>query len=75
MNKIKPAAESEMNALHETVARVLRERIESGEAKPADIANAIKFLKDNGINCPLDENEDLLSIDETLPTFISQEIM
>ncbi|WP_419810814.1 hypothetical protein [Bacterioplanoides sp.] len=38
-----------LEALHGTVARELSSRITSADAKPADFANAIKFLKDNGI--------------------------
>jgi len=44
------AADNEiLQALHTEVARELTERIKAGSAKPQDIANAIKFLKDNGI--------------------------
>ena len=38
-----------LEELHGTVAVELLNRIRNGEARPADIANAIKFLKDNGI--------------------------
>ena len=38
-----------LEELHGSVALELLQRIRSGEARPADIANAIKFLKDNGI--------------------------
>jgi hypothetical protein len=38
-----------LNTLHEAVAIELLERIRSGEAKPADLSVAVKFLKDNGI--------------------------
>jgi|TARA_Y100000310_G_scaffold189240_1_gene189203 hypothetical protein len=38
-----------LETLHGAVAKELLDRIRSGEARPADMANAIKFLKDNGI--------------------------
>ena len=36
--------------LHTAVAQELLDRVRSGEAKPADMSNAIKFLKDNNID-------------------------
>tara|TARA_R100000935_G_scaffold26800_2_gene46789 strand:+ start:1360 stop:1590 length:231 start_codon:yes stop_codon:yes gene_type:complete len=50
-----------LSTLHTAVAQELLDRVESGEAKPADMSNAIKFLKDNNIDAipvqgsPLDE--------------------
>ena len=38
-----------LEELHGTVAVELLNRIRNGEARPADMTNAIKFLKDNGI--------------------------
>lgn len=38
-----------LEELHGSVAVELLNRIRNGEARPADMANAIKFLKDNGI--------------------------
>lgn len=52
------AATSEaLGNLHELVTRELTRRIESGEATAADLAQAIKLLKDNGISAvPTDNN-------------------
>jgi len=52
------AATSEaLGNLHELVTWELTRRIESGEATAADIAQAIKLLKDNGISAvPTDNN-------------------
>lgn len=36
--------------LHEKVIRELIKRVESGEAKPQDLAVAVKLLKDNNID-------------------------
>lgn len=48
-NNNTPASDEVLNQLHQIVARELADRIQSGEAKPADLAAAIKFLKDNDI--------------------------
>ena len=37
-------------SLHDAVATKLLERVLSADAKPADFAQAIKFLSDNGID-------------------------
>ena len=43
------APQETLETLHSQVALELSERIASGEASSADMSNAIKFLKDNGI--------------------------
>ena len=65
-----PASEDTLNELHEVVARELKNRILSGEAGASDISNAIKFLKDNGINCPISHNDDLVILSKELPDFV-----
>lgn len=45
-----PASEEVLGRLHELVAIELTRRIESGEATAADIAQALKMLKDNNIS-------------------------
>jgi hypothetical protein len=42
--------EQTLSTLHTAVATELLDRVRSGEARPADISNAIKFLKDNHID-------------------------
>lgn len=42
--------EQTLATLHTAVATELLDRVRSGEARPADISNAIKFLKDNNID-------------------------
>jgi len=39
-----------LSSLHVAVAQELLDRVQAGDAKPADISNAIKFLKDNNID-------------------------
>ena len=43
------AQQDTLENLHSQVAQELLQRIISGEASSADMSNAIKFLKDNGI--------------------------
>lgn len=45
-----PASQDVLGRLHELVAEELTRRIQSGEATAADIAQAIKLLKDNNIS-------------------------
>jgi hypothetical protein len=42
--------EKTLSTLHTAVAQELLDRVQSGDAKPADMSNAIKFLKDNNID-------------------------
>lgn len=60
MSDIKSALEG----LHDAVATELARRIDTGEASAADMANAIKFLKDNGINADGRKNPLLSSLAE-----------
>lgn len=39
-----------LEKLHNSVAEHLLEKVESGEATASEIAQAVKFLKDNGID-------------------------
>jgi hypothetical protein len=51
------ASQEALGNLHDLVTRELTRRIESGEATAADIAQAIKLLKDNAITAvPTDNN-------------------
>jgi len=63
----KKATLPELEELHKAVAVELTARIRSGEAKPADIAAAIKFLKDNGIEATLKDNSDMKALVDSLP--------
>jgi hypothetical protein len=54
-----------LNSLFDAVADELLTKIKTGEAKPADLAVAVKFLKDNNITClPVDGN----SLEELMKT-------
>jgi len=43
------APQETLENLHSQVAQEILQRIVSGEASSADMSNAIKFLKDNGV--------------------------
>ena len=52
-----PASTSELGELHRLVAEELKRRIQVGEATTADLAAALKMLKDNNINAiPTNDN-------------------
>lgn len=63
------ASESVLAELHGAIARALEDRLASGAATTADINAAIKFLKDNGIDCVGKENPNLNDLTEGLPTY------
>jgi hypothetical protein len=49
VSKMSKAPQDTLENLHSQVAQELLQRVISGEASSADMSNAIKFLKDNGI--------------------------
>ncbi len=67
------ATEKALGELHAVVAHTLMDRIKSGEATAADINAAIKFLKDNGITCAVDDSADLAVLAKEVPVFIGCE--
>ena len=64
-----------LEELHGTVAVELLNRIRNGEARPADMANAIKFLKDNGIEGLPVEGSPLGNLVNSMPFPSKQELM
>jgi ABC-type Zn uptake system ZnuABC Zn-binding protein ZnuA len=56
-----------LSALHEAIADELLSRVRSGEAKPADIANAIKFLKDNNVDAVITDESPMKNLLDNLP--------
>lgn len=44
------ASKELLERLHEATATLLLEKVESGEATASEIAQAVKMLKDNGID-------------------------
>ena len=63
-----------LNTLFDAVADELLTKIKTGEAKPADLAVAVKFLKDNNISClPVDGNS-LEALMKTMPFNLEDKI-
>tara|TARA_B100000749_G_C18410899_1_gene459026 strand:- start:1180 stop:1407 length:228 start_codon:yes stop_codon:yes gene_type:complete len=54
-------------SLHETLAKELLARIETGEATAAELTAASKFLKDNGIDASLQHSEPMQDLAKILP--------
>ena len=63
-----------MARLHGVVAEELMTRIKDGTATAADISNAIKFLKDNGIEARADKSAAVASLAAQFPSFTDEEI-
>lgn len=56
-----------LQTLHEAVAKDLLDKVNSGEAKSSDLAVAVKFLKDNGIEAMATNNNALSSLLDAMP--------
>ena len=63
------ASEEELQGLHRLVATKLVDQLNSDNVKASDLANAIKFLKDQGIT--LDKNGDMSAIGEMIESLPS----
>lgn len=64
MTKASPDALAD---LHAQVARVLAAQLAGAEPDPRILANAIKFLKDNGITSALTPDSPLGNLVESMP--------
>ena len=60
-------SEKDLGELHGILARILKEKILSGEASPADLNLARQFLRDNNIECAGTNNIDIKNLIEELP--------
>lgn len=70
----KRASDDVLGSLHKLVAEELTRRILSGEASPADMNAAIKFLQNNGIEAVAVEDSPLGKLMNALPTFDDEDI-
>jgi hypothetical protein len=61
------ASRDKLEELHNVIAEELLLRIRSGEAKPADMANAIKFLKDNNIEGLVTDDSPMYHLLKNIP--------
>lgn len=69
----KRASESVLGELHEAIAKDLLHRVQSGEASPAELNAAIKFLQNNGIEANIAPESTLNNLAKALPNFNDQE--
>ena len=65
----KRATEDLLATLHDAVAVELLSRVKSGEASPAELGAAIKFLKDNGIEAVPTVDNNIGKLMASLPDF------
>lgn len=66
----KRASEEVLGLLHDAVANTLLQRVLSGEASPAELNAAIKFLQNNNIEAAVITDESPLGkLAAALPTF------
>lgn len=63
------AKEEELASLHGVFAQFLKARLQSGDVKPAELSVIRQFLKDNGIECIGEMNNDMLDLAGELPKF------
>ena len=63
------ASEAVLGQLHDAVAQTLLAKVTSGEASPAEINAAIKFLQNNGIEAVVEEGDTLDKLAHALPVF------
>ena len=56
-----------LNSLFYAVTEELLMKIKTGEAKPADLAVAVKFLKDNNITCVPTDGNSLEELMKSMP--------
>lgn len=62
----KRASLDDLNALHAAVCQYLTRAFKSGDVSAALAGVAVKFLNDNSVNAPVDENEDLKELERQL---------
>lgn len=62
-----------LNKMHELIANHLIARLETGEATAAEVAQALKMLKDNGIQAIPVKNSPLANLIDKLPFSVSEE--
>ena len=67
------ASEELLGSLHDAVAKDLLNRVMSGEATPAELNAAIKFLQNNGIEAIATDDNPLGKLVASLPTFDDEE--
>lgn len=67
------ATEELLGRLHDAVAQKLLDKVEAGDATPAEISAAIKFLKDNNIEAEPTPDSTLTKLGDALPSFSAED--
>ena len=68
------AGERELGDLHANLAKIIKAEMSDPERRsPALLNVARQFLKDNGISCVGEENDDLKEIREKIPVFSAED--
>lgn len=60
------ATKNELNELHALVAKVIKDKLKSGEFTTQELNAAINFLKNNGVQADPDFSADLQDIRDTV---------
>jgi len=71
--KIK-ATEEQLSELHRAMVENLLDKIKSGTASSADLNTARQFLRDNGIACDGEDDEEIHEIVKEIPTFEDNDV-
>ena len=66
MTSNKKANQEVMQSLHALVAKKIKEKLDSPDCTAQDIAQAIKFLKDNGVAADPEFSDELKQIEEAM---------
>ena len=56
------ATMAKLNGLHDMIATHMTKQLEEGEMEAKDIANVLKFLKDNDITAEVSESKPIQSL-------------
>lgn len=62
----KRASLDDLNELHAAVCQYLAKAFKAGEVSAALAGVAVKFLKDNSVSSPIEDNDDLKELDKQL---------
>lgn len=73
MSKKPRASDDLLGELHLTLAKELLKRVQSGEATPAELNAAIKFLQNNKIEAQIEVGDDYHKLYQALPEFDDEE--
>lgn len=73
-NELKHKAELRMVELLDEITEELLRRVQSGDASPQDISNAIRLLKENGIDIHVSKGDPLDILKEEVLPFESSHL-